>query len=132
MDKRRILLLSDQPLLGEALENLIGRLEDIEVVATWTLDEDAVSRIAEVSPDALLIAGSERDAGNTACLMTAILDRYPNLPIFRVNLEDQVIRTYTSQTLSAPHASLMDAIRSLPERTPPAGADDQPGTDSSA
>jgi DNA-binding NarL/FixJ family response regulator len=120
VDKRRVLLLCaslegthPQLLLGEALENVLSKVEDVELVGTWTLDDQALARLAQGLPDILLIA--EEEAGEQATSLTAqVLERYPDLPVVRVGLMQNVVRLYTSRTLPARSADLIEAIRSLP------------------
>jgi chemotaxis response regulator CheB len=120
VDKRRVLLLCaslegthPQLLLGEALENVLSKVEDVELVGTWALDDQALARLAQGLPDILLIA--EEEAGEQATSLTAqVLERYPDLPVVRVGLLQNVVRLYTSRTLPARSADLIEAIRSLP------------------
>jgi DNA-binding NarL/FixJ family response regulator len=120
VDKRRVLLLCaslegthPQLLLGEALENILSKVEDVELVGTWALDDQALARLAQGLPDILLIA--EEEAGESASSLTAqVLERYPDLPVVRVGLMQNVVRLYTSRTLPARSADLIEAIRGLP------------------
>jgi DNA-binding NarL/FixJ family response regulator len=120
MDKRRVLLLCaslegthPQLLLGEALENILSKVEDVELVGAWALDDQALARLAQGLPDILLIA--EEEAGESASSLTAqVLERYPDLPVVRVGLMQNVVRLYTSRTLPARSADLIEAIRGLP------------------
>lgn len=112
--RHRVLLLIAQPLLGEALEDILRRLDDMEVVGAWTLNSGVVKHITEAAPDVLLLAENEKQARQAAGLIADILNRYPDLPVFRVTLEDRVIRCYTSHTFPSQSADLVEAIRSLP------------------
>jgi DNA-binding NarL/FixJ family response regulator len=120
VDKRRVLLLCaslegthPQLLLGEALENILSKVEDVELVGTWALDDQALARLAQDLPDILLIA--EEEAGESVTSLTAqVLEHYPDLPVVRVGLMQNVVRLYTSRTLPARSADLIEAIRDLP------------------
>ncbi len=112
--RHRVLLLVAQPLLGEALEDILRRLDDMEVVGVWALSAGAVKHIGEAAPDVLLIAENEKQTRQTAGVIAETLDRYPDLPLFKVTLEDRVIRCYTSHTLPSQSADLVEAIRSIP------------------
>lgn len=114
----RVLLLIAQPLLGEVLENFLRRSEDIEVIGPWPLTARSISHIGDALPDVLLIAGNGKEARRTASLMVQILHRYPDLPVFRVGLEDHIIRFYISHTLPSQSADLVEAIRRLPVSSP--------------
>jgi hypothetical protein len=73
----------------------------------------------EVTLETCLPAGPALDRpGATdkrlASLTAQVLEIYPNLPIIRLELEHNVFRIYTSQTLPARTADLVEAIRHLP------------------
>jgi hypothetical protein len=71
------------------------------------------ARLAQGLPDILLIA--EEEAGESVTSLTAqVLERYPDLPVVRVGLRQNVVRLYTSRTLPARSADLIEAIRGLP------------------
>jgi DNA-binding NarL/FixJ family response regulator len=115
MDKRRVLLLWVQPLLGEGLEHILRGLEDVELIGPWDLDSGALSRLSEEAPDIVIVADGEREKGESVASLTAqILERYPDLPIVRIGLEQNALRIYTSRTLPARSADLIEAIRGLP------------------
>jgi len=118
MGKRRVLLLCVESLLGESLERILGQLEDIELVGPWELGADVLTRLPEAMPDIALIAQEGEESENVASLTSQILERYPDLPIARIGLMENVIRVYASQTLPARSADLIDVIRSLPAYQP--------------
>lgn len=114
MEKRRVLLLCVQPLLGEGLEHILSRLEDVELIGPWVLDSRVLSRLSDEAPDIVLIAEQEGKREGVASLTAQILERYPDLPVVRIGLEQNTVRVYTSHTLPARSADLIEAIRSLP------------------
>ena len=65
----------------------------------------------------LIIAEEEPPGENVTRLTAQILEAYPNLPIIRVTLARNEMRIYTSQTLPARSADLIDLIRHLPALT---------------
>lgn len=114
MHRRRILVLSRQTLLGESLERILGEMEDVEVVGSWLLDDSALPALPSPSPDLLLIADDEVDAGGMTGLALHLMELHPNLPVIRVELDRNILQVFTSQTLPARVADLIDAIRRLP------------------
>ena len=118
MGKRRVLLLCVESLLGESLERILGQLEDVELVGPWELSADVLTRLPEAMPDIALIVQEGEGSESVASLTSQILERYPDLPIARIGLMENVIRVYASQTLPARSADLIDVIRSLPAYQP--------------
>jgi len=116
MATHRVLLLCVQPLLGESLENVLSQVEDVELIGSRVLDAHLLARLAHELPDIVLIADEEGDSESGAALMAQILERYPDLPIIRVGLMQNFIRLYTSRTLPARSADLIETIRSVPGR----------------
>jgi chemotaxis response regulator CheB len=114
MSKRRVLLLSEQDLLGESLEHLLSSLPEVELVGSRNLDDVTLEGLSACAPDLLLIAREEPTDKHLASLTAQVLEIYPNLPIIRLELEHNVLRIYTSQTLPARTADLVEAIRRLP------------------
>lgn len=117
MDKRRVLLLSVQSLLGESLENVLSQVEDVELIGPWTLDGNALDRLAERAPDVVLVTEEAQEGSDLTSFTSQILERYPDLPVVRVELGHNIVRLYTSQTLPARTADLLETIRSLPARS---------------
>ncbi len=127
MDKRRVLLLWVQPLLGEGLEHILGGLEDVELIGPWVLDSQVLSRLSEEAPDIVLMAeGEGEEGGGVASLTAQILERYPDLPVVRIGLKQNTVRIYTSRTLPARSADLIETIRSLPLQPHKGEAGSQP------
>ncbi|RMD59629.1 hypothetical protein D6833_11135 [Candidatus Parcubacteria bacterium] len=113
MEKRRVLLLCVNSLLGESLEQLLKQLEDVQLVGPWSLDADVLSRLPEVVPDIVLVVHGNEEPDRLAPLTSQMLERYPNLPIVQIGLQENVIRVYASRTVPARSADLIDVIRSL-------------------
>lgn len=114
MLKRRVALLCGQDLLGESLEHTLRHFEDVEIVGAWALDDQIWSLLAAQTPDLLLIAEQEPPCEKSMHMTGQILDAYPNLPVIRVTLDQNVIHIYTTQTLPARSAELIDLIRQVP------------------
>src|SRR3990170_9072897 len=117
MKKRRVVLLSEQDLLGESLEHVLGKAKDVDLLGSWTLDDRVLARLSQDTPDILMIAEEDPPGENVARLTAQILEAYPDLPIIRVTLARNELRIYTSQTTPARSADLIDLIRHLPSLT---------------
>lgn len=116
MGKHRVLLLCDQPLLSESLEYILGQVEDVELLGSHVLGTHVPARLWEEVPDIVLLVEEDGEAESAASLMAQILELHPDLPIVRIGLTQNVIRLYTSRTLPARSADLIEAIRTLPAR----------------
>jgi DNA-binding NarL/FixJ family response regulator len=123
VEKRRVLLLWVQPLLGEGLEHILRGLEDVKLIGPWVMDSQVLSRLSEAAPDIVLVAeGAGREGESVTSLFAQLLERYPDLPVVRISLEQNAVRVYTSRTLPARSADLIEAIRSLPVQPHPGEA----------
>ncbi len=112
--KRRVLLLCTQPLLGEGLHVILGRLQDIELIGPLTLDEQIASSVPTHHPDVIVVADNGAESTNAAHLATHLLESFPDIPVIQVGLEQNLIRLFTSKTLPARSADLIETIRRLP------------------
>lgn len=114
MEKRRVALLCSQHLLGESLEHVLRNIEDVELIGSWPYDAEVLPQLTDHPIDLLMIAEEEIPSQQAAHLIAQIFEAYPNLPVINVTLEQNVLRIYTSRTLPARSADLIDAIRQLP------------------
>ncbi|RIK49106.1 MAG: hypothetical protein DCC57_12905, partial [Chloroflexi bacterium] len=79
------------------------------LIGPWPLDRQALARLAEEAPDVVLVAeGETPDA-----LSVQILEHYPDLPVVRIGLSQNVVRLYSSRTIPAHSTALIETIRSL-------------------
>jgi DNA-binding NarL/FixJ family response regulator len=116
MERRRVLLLWGHPLLSEGLENILGKVEDVELMGPWALDSFTLAQLSDEVPDIVLIAEQEDEHEAVAVLTTQLLERYPDLPVIHVGLSQNIVRVHTSRTLPARSTDLIEIIRSLPTR----------------
>ncbi len=114
MLKRRVLLLRAPSLLAEGIERLLREMEDVELIGPWDLEAQWMARLAEASPDIIVIAEEDANAADTSSLINQVLQQHPDLPIVRIGMEQSTIRLYTSRALPARTTELVDLIRSLP------------------
>jgi hypothetical protein len=54
------------------------------------------------------------EARESARLITAIVEQYPELPVIRANLDENVVRVFSTRLLPARGADLLETIRNLP------------------
>jgi len=118
MDKKRVVLVWVESLLGEGLEHILRGLEEVELIGPWNLEPQVLSRLSQETPDVVLVAGDEGEHEAMASLTARILDQYPDLPVVRIGLEQNTVRVYTTHTLPAHSADLIETIRSLPVLQP--------------
>jgi hypothetical protein len=120
MQKRRVVLLCNQHLWGESLEHILGNASDVELLGRWEFVDPTLPQLAalleEQSPDLLVIAEEELTHDRIACLTAEILEAIPDLTIIYVTPDQNIFRIYTSQSLPARRAELIEAIRNLPDR----------------
>lgn len=115
MGKRRVALLCAQQLLGESLEHTLRKVSDITLLGPWALEVGVLSRLAEDAADIVVIVEAEDTPHQAATITAQILEMYPDLPIVRVTLEQNVVHYYSSQTLPARSSDLIDLIHNLPD-----------------
>lgn len=114
MEKRRVLLLGAQRLLVEGLQTILSKLDDVELIGPWDLDSSVLFRLPEEAPDLVLVADDGGQHESVAFLTSQIMEQHPELPIVWVGLKEKAMRLYSSHTLPARTADLVEAIRSLP------------------
>lgn len=113
MEKLRVFLLCEKHLLGESLEHILRNATEVDLQGCFGLDEVVLPRLAENPPDLLVIADEGFSGDQTNQLTTRILELMPNLPVLRVTLARNDLRIYTSRSLPARSADLIDLIHRL-------------------
>ncbi len=111
MKKRQVLLIQMQSLLGEGLERIFQQLEDVDLVSLPCADPQTIDEcVKHTHPDIVLVA-DEKDSDRGTRLILGMLKQYDDIPIVWVSLESNVLRVYTSHSLTASSAELIQAIR---------------------
>ncbi len=116
MHKQRVLLICSQHLFGESMETILRAAEDMELVGPWGLSEDVCQRIGEARPNAVVIADEDPQCEAVAHLTAAIIEQYPELSVIRTGLNESVFRVFSTHSLPARGADLLETIRNLPPR----------------
>ncbi|GAB1470885.1 hypothetical protein MASR2M66_17630 [Chloroflexota bacterium] len=115
MPKRRVLLVCSQYLFGESMETVLRAETDVDLIGPWGLGEEVCSRLTEASPDVILIVDDDSQSQAGADLTSAIMEAYPEIPIIRAGLTENVFRVFSTHTLPARGTDLIETIRNLPE-----------------
>jgi DNA-binding NarL/FixJ family response regulator len=114
MEKRRVILVSQSDLLGESLEHILNSLEDVQVIGSWQPDEQVIANCAKHLPDIVIISDNELSVETSNQLTTQLLETIPNLTVIRIRQDSNFLVAYTSHTIPARVADLIDAIHHLP------------------
>lgn len=126
MSKPRILLITSQHLFGESMESILRAESDMELVGPWNLgDQDICGRLHEARPAVVVIADENLQSEAATELTQLIMERYPELTVIRTSLNDNVFRTFSTHTLPARGADLLDTIRGCVARTDETAKPDQ-------
>lgn len=106
-----MVLIQIQPLLGEGLQRIIQKFNDVELLNLPCTDWQKLDvYLKDIDPDMVLLAGEKEDDQATH-LISNLLKRFENTPIVWVELETTKFRFYTSHSQTANSAELINAIR---------------------
>lgn len=113
MTKSRVLLISSQHLFGESMETILRAETEVELVGSLNLNDlEICTQIQKTQPSVVIIA-DETLQGETATELTqSILEQYPELSVIRTGLSENVFRIFSTHTLPARGADLLETIRS--------------------
>lgn len=114
MEKRRVLLVSQPNLFGESLEYILNSIDDVQVIGTCPPDDQVAGRCAAGAPDLIIITENELDFETGSRLTSQLLETFPNLVIIRIKQDSNYLLAYTSQTIPARVADLVEVIHRLP------------------
>ncbi len=100
-----------QPLLSEGLRLIFLAQEDVDLVCLTYPDLAKIDDWPHhLHADMVLLAGEKEDE-RAAHLILDMLQQYEDIPIVWIELETNVFRVYTSRSLTATSAALIQAIR---------------------
>lgn len=88
MESVRVLVVEDQSVVREGLRWMLGGGSGVEVVAEASTAAEALERIAEVSPDAVLLDIHLPDRSGLAVLAD-VQRRFPGLPVVILTISDE-------------------------------------------
>jgi chemotaxis response regulator CheB len=118
MSKQRVLLVCSQHLFGESMETILRAEAGVELIGPWDLGVEVCPRITEASPDVVLIVDEDSQSEASVNLTSAIMEMYPELPIIRVDLTENIFHVFSAHTFPARSADLIEAIMNLPGESP--------------
>lgn len=125
MSKPRILLLSSQHLFGESMEMILRTEQDMELIGPWNLDEPGIcQRLVSVQPSVVVIADESLHSDAAVELTKSIIEQHPELSVIRTGLSDNVFRIFSTHTVPARGADLLETVRSCVTRLQDAGPSD--------
>lgn len=116
MQKQRVLLICSQHLFGESMETVLRAAKDMEMIGPWELGEDVCQRIAAARPNVVVIADEDPQNSAVTSLTAAIIEQYPELSVIRTGLNENILRIFSTHTLPARGADLLETIRNLPNK----------------
>ncbi len=114
METRRVLLICSNHLFGEAVEAILRTEPEVELIGPWKLGEARCAEIAEIRPSVVLIADEDAQSEASVTLTAALMETYPELPVIRLGLTENVGRVIFTHMMPARGADLIKTIRSLP------------------
>jgi two-component system response regulator DevR len=125
MDKKRILIVDDHPMMREALQTAITEEDDLEVVSEASNGEEALAQIDINLPDVILMDLLMPGMGGLETI-TRIIDKHPQARILVLtSMEDEnnIIAAIQAGALgyfpkTAPRAFLLEAIRKVADGIP--------------
>lgn len=118
MSKSCVLLISSQHLFGESMEMILRAEKDIELVGPWNLgDQDICRRLLEVQPSVVVIADEDSQNEVAAELTKSIIEQNSELSVIRAGLSENVFRIFSTHTLPARGADLLETIHDCIFRT---------------
>ncbi len=100
-----------QPLLSDGLRHIFMEQEDVDLVClTYPGPEKIDDFKHHLHPDMVLLAGEKEDE-QAARLILEMLQQYQEIPIVLIELETNILHLYTSRSLTATSADLLNAFR---------------------
>ncbi|MBT3196854.1 MAG: response regulator transcription factor [Gammaproteobacteria bacterium] len=120
MNRIRVLLVDDQPLIREALRTFLSKSDEIEIVGTAESGRDALAQIEPCQPDVVILDIRMPDMDGVETTLR-IQKQYPTLKIAGLSsISDKYRATEMLQagaegfiTKDTPPAEIVDAIRTI-------------------
>lgn len=125
MTKPRVVLITSQHLFGESMEMILRTETDMEFVGPWNLNDPEICiRLQEAQPAVVVIADENLQSESATRLTTSILEQCPELSVIRTGLSENVFRIFSTYTLPARGADLLETVRSCVTRSQDADPSD--------
>lgn len=112
MSKPRVLLISSQPLFGESLEVVLRAEVEIELLSNWDWNETEIERrLNQAQPNLVIIADENLQSAKAEKITQMIIETHPSVTVIRAGLNDKVFRVFSTQTLPAYSANLLEIVK---------------------
>ena len=113
----RVLIVSDSPLFGSGVENLLRNESKLEVVRGVTCADHALEQVRAVAPDVVVVDSSAGDRDFSSLILN-ILDAKPGTKIIALHLDDEVVGIYRGeQRVVRETRDLLQAIEEIEPST---------------
>jgi DNA-binding NarL/FixJ family response regulator len=89
MDRKRILIIDDHPIFRLGLKELINQENDLQVCGEVEKPTEALSTIADVLPDMILIDLALEQEDDGLELITQIREQFDTLPLLVISMYDE-------------------------------------------
>lgn len=119
MELRNVFVVGDS-LFAETLIQSLGDSESVAVVGTAPTPEDALPKLKEKLPDAVIMAVADE---SVIIDFAPILVAIPEIAIIRADLNTNQMQVITNQSIDARISDLLIAIADLPKRSMADGED---------
>jgi DNA-binding NarL/FixJ family response regulator len=130
MRKQRVLLVSSHHLFGESVETVLRQAMDVELLEPLDMmQQDICLQLPVLRPDAVVIVDELPDTLAVSLLTAEILQQFPNLPVFRADLSENIFHVFAAHTLPARGSDLVEALTALPANGPWEAGEQNPGSD---
>ena len=97
IEKPRIVIVDDHPMVAEGIQSILESYDDIEVVATLQNGRAVVDQLDELRPDVILMDLNMPELGGLPAT-EIVLERYPQTRILILSMHDNP--EYISSALS--------------------------------
>ncbi len=107
---RKLVIIGDS-LFADTLLESIGNSESVEIVGTAANPEESETLIRALSPDVVIVAGTELPVS-----INLILNNFPDLPIIHASLSKNQVYVITNHSIDSSIKEILNAISELPQR----------------
>lgn len=102
------------------MERILRGAVDVHLVGPVDMEDDIHRHIAAAGPHVVVIADEDISSPKAASLTASLVEQYPAVSVIRVGLNENIFRVFSTHTLPARVADLLDTIRTLPGSLPAA------------
>lgn len=103
-------------LLGEGLQSLLQKENDLQLIGPWELKDNFLHLVPQYELDVVLVADEDPNSEGVVSLTNKIMQRYPDLPVIRVGLTQNIFYIVETHAFPARGTDLIETIRGLPSK----------------